>query len=185
MTGQRVSLKIVAVVLLVALVAVSAVAGRTITTNGANVFVGEENLRFTAIPTNETVTCWVHYSEPSGKLQDPPWFHPPLRATNGVIAELGGDVPVGTYYVFTNADGASVLDWTSSRGYVDVQTPEVKLDVVLSNSRSDSVDGKFISRDDLLEFKLANNLVGLPGATMDIRQIRSRVEMGHRNSRRS
>ena len=43
MTGRRVALKVLAVVLLVALVAVPLVAARTITTNGANVFVGEED----------------------------------------------------------------------------------------------------------------------------------------------
>ena len=79
MTGRTVFLMIVAVVLLVALVVAPAVAGRTITTTGANVFVGEEDLIFTAIPANETVAWWAHYYDTStGSLMEP-------SATNGVI----------------------------------------------------------------------------------------------------
>ncbi|HQD26136.1 MAG TPA: PEGA domain-containing protein, partial [Methanoculleus thermophilus] len=165
MTGRRVSLTIVAVALLVALVVVPVAAGRTITTTGANVFVGEEDLSFTAIPANETVVWWVHY------LDDSPggnWYSLPLRATNGVITELNGDIPVGLYYVFTNAVETNLSDRTSARGYINVQTPEVKLDVVLSNSRLDSVNGKSVTHDNTLDFELMNNLNGLPNGVMNI-----------------
>jgi hypothetical protein len=46
--------------------------------------------------------------------------------------------------------------------------PDATLDVVLNTSPKDSVNGKLVTRDSLLDFKLMNNLNGLPGAAMNI-----------------
>ena len=72
MTGQRVSLKIVAVVLLVALVAMPAVAGRTIK-SGDTIYTGEEGLNFIgfgALGINQTSGMLVHYADPTAGLVD-------------------------------------------------------------------------------------------------------------------
>ncbi|MCE5337290.1 MAG: PGF-CTERM sorting domain-containing protein [Methanomicrobiaceae archaeon] len=145
-------------VLAAALVVAPAVAARTITTTGANAFVGEEDLSFTAVPAGETVIQWVHYSDPTAGTIDKT-----LTATNGVITELNKGIPTGSYYVFTDAAAADPANRLTAAGYVNVQNPEVTIDVVLNDSRKDSVNAKSVTRDNELAFKLTNNLNNFPG----------------------
>ena len=154
MTGWRVSLKVLAVVLLVALVIVPAVAGRAITTAGTNVFVGEENLDFTGGDFTGT-TQLVHYTGKVGESS----IDKTIMLSAGK-ADLTGGIPTGSYYAIGSLHPTVT--------YVNVQFPEVKLDVVLSNSRSDSVNGKSVTRNIILDFKLMNNLNGLPNGVMNI-----------------
>jgi len=166
MTGQRVSLKIVAVVLLVALVAMPAVAGRTIK-SGDTIYTGEEGLNFIgfgALGINQTSGMLVHYADPTAGLVDKTIFIYNVANFELIPADVG--TAIGFYYIFPS--GFPDLHPANATGYVNIKKPEVELDVVLSNSRSDSISGKSIARNDSLEFKLANNLVGLPGATMNI-----------------
>ena len=161
-------LMVVAMVLVAALVVAPAAARDTaISTNGANVFIGEEDLNFTySVPAGETVAKWVHYSDPSAGTVDKT-----LSATNGNITRLDKGIPTGSYYVFTNAATADTANRSTSIGYVNVQEPSVTLDVVLNSSgqvTKDSLNGKTVTRDTLVAFKLVNNLYNLPGAAMNI-----------------
>jgi len=157
-------LMIVAMVLVAALVVAPATAARTISTNGANVFIGEEDLNFTYnVPAGETVNQWVHYSDPSAGTIDKT-----VSATNGIISELNSGIPTGSYYVFTNGASADPSNRSSAIGYVNVQSPSVTLDVVLNTSQKDSVNGKTVTRDALLDFKVTDNLNGLTGATLNV-----------------
>ena len=149
---------VVAMILVAALVVAPATAARTITATGANAFVGEEDLSFTAVPAGETVMQWVHYSDPTAGTIDKT-----ITATNGVITELNKGIPTGSYYVFTDAAAADPANRLTAAGYVNVQNPEVTLDVVLNDSRKDSVNTKSVTRENELAFKLTNNLNNFPG----------------------
>ncbi len=166
MTGKRASLKVIVAVLLFALVVVPAVAGRTIR-SGDTIYTGEEGLNFVgfgALGINQTSGTLVHYADPvAGAVDNIIHIY---NAANFELSPAAVGATIGSYYVF--ASGFPDLHPADAAGYVNIKRPEVELDVVLSNSRSYSVDGEFVSQNDLLEFKLANNLVSLPGATMNI-----------------
>jgi len=162
MYSERTAFLLAIVLVLAAALVVAPVAARTISSNGALVFIGEEDLSFVYnVPAGETVAQWVHYSDLSAGTID--YF---LVATNGNISELVGGIPTGTYYVFTATGDPANL--ATAVGYVNVQVPDATLDVVLNTSPKDSVNGKLVTRDSLLDFKLMNNLNGLPGAAMNI-----------------
>ena len=144
---------IVTMVLLAALVVAPVAAARTITTTGASAYVGEEDLTFTAVPLGETVMQWIHYSDPTAGTIDKT-----LTAAAGVIDELGKGIPTGSYYVFTDAPVADPSDRATAAGYVNVQTPQATLDVVLNTSHMDSVNGKTVTRSTVLDFRLGNNV---------------------------
>jgi len=166
MTGRRAFLKIVAVVLLVGLVVAPVVAGRTVG-SGDTIYAGEEDLNFVGFGTlavNQTAGRLVHYTDYAAGVWDKV-----IYITNPADFELTeSDVgtTTGSYYVFPS--GAWDLHPENAAGSIYIDIPKVRLDVVLSNSRLDSVDGKSVTHDNKLDFKLANNLVGLPGATMNI-----------------
>ncbi len=144
---------IVTMILLAAVLIAPVAAARTISTNGATVFIGEENLDFTAIPAGETVTHWVHYSDPSAGVVDKIIMTP-----HGVISELNRGIPSGSYYVFTDAATADLSNWLTAAGYVNVQNPTTMLDIVLDSSRKDSVNGRSVPRDTSLNFKFNSNV---------------------------
>ncbi|MDN5339350.1 MAG: hypothetical protein PWQ30_459 [Euryarchaeota archaeon] len=159
-------LMVVAMVLAAALV-VAPAAARTIDTNGTTIYVGEENVNFAPnstivngfgafVPTN--VDRLVHYSDPSAGAVDNT-----ILAASGNITELTRSAvgtTTGTYYVFAGGDTGSR---NNAVGSVNIQYPEATLDVVLNTSRQDSVNGKSVTRDNELAFKLTNNLNGLKG----------------------
>jgi len=151
---------VVAMLLAAALVVTPVAAARTIATSGDTVYVGEENIAFTFEPA---VTQIVHYSDPTSGAIDKT-----ILASGGVIPELTSTAVgtvTGPYYVF-NAAGDPTNRSTAS-GYVNVQYPSVVLDVVLNSSQKDSVAGKSVTRDNLLDFKLTDNIV-IPTATIKI-----------------
>ncbi|MDI3507286.1 MAG: hypothetical protein PWQ69_1266 [Methanomicrobiaceae archaeon] len=150
-------LMVVAMLLAAALVVAPAAAGtRNVTNSGATVYVGEENV---TLGFALDATQIVHYSDPTAGAIDKTIS----LAPNGTIPELTrtavGTV-TGPYYVF-NASG-DLTDRSEALGYVNVQYPEVALDVVLNTSQKDSVAGKSVTRDNLLDFKLTDNIIGLP-----------------------
>jgi len=71
---------------------------------------------------------------------------------NGIAVDADGTVYVA------NSDDHCVRVF--ERSQVPTPTPNVVLDVVLNNSRLDSVNGRSISRNTALAFKLTNNLNG-------------------------
>jgi hypothetical protein len=157
-------LMVVAMLLVAALVVAPAAAARTITSTGANAFVGEEDLSFTDVPAGETVVQWVHYSDPSAGTIDRT-----LTATGGVINELNKGIPTGSYYVFTDAPTADPANRTTAAGYVNVQVPEATLDVVIDDaSRKDSVNGKSVTKTTPLLFKFGDNVDKAVNAKINI-----------------
>lgn len=166
-------LMVVAMLLVAALVVAPAAAARTVTENGTTIYVGEENINFApgsgttpfaAGFSSGDVKRLVHYSDPSAGAVDKTIN----AALNGNITELtktAVGTTTGTYYVFTSGDTA---DRNAAVGSVNIQYPDVALDVVLSSSPKDSVNGKSVTRDNELTFKLTNNIVGLTEATMNI-----------------
>jgi len=135
---------VVIAIFLMALVAAPATAARTITENGTNVFVGEENLVFDGDFAG--TTRLVHYV---GAI-DERFIDGSIAVTAGMVAGLNGGIPTGCYY----AIGSAYPGLT----YVNIQNPGVTLDVVLDNSRKDSVNGKSITRNTELAFKVGSNV---------------------------
>ncbi|MDN7013664.1 DUF3821 domain-containing protein [Methanoculleus sp. FWC-SCC3] len=76
----------------------------------------------------------------------------PFYVCNGIAVDADGTVYVA------NSDDHCVRVF--ERSQVPTPTPNVVLDVVLNNSRLDSVNGRSISRNTALAFKLTNNLNG-------------------------
>ena len=159
-------LMVVAMVLAAALVVAPAAAARTVTENGTTIYVGEENINFApgsgttpfaAGFSSENVKWLVHYSDPSAGAVDKTIN----AAQNGNITELtktAVGTTTGTYYVFTSGDTANR---NAAVGFVNIQYPDVALDVVLNQSQKDSVAGKSVTRDTKLDFKVTDNIVGL------------------------
>ena len=145
MVSEQTVFRIVVIaIFLMALVAAPATAARTITENGTNVFVGEENLVFDGDFAG--TTRLVHYV---GAI-DESSIDMSIAAPAGMVGSLNGGIPTGCYY----AIGSAYPDLT----YVNIQNPGVTLDVVLDNSRKDSVDGKSITRNAELAFKVGSNV---------------------------
>ena len=152
-------LMVVAMILVAALV-VAPAAARMVKESGGNVYVGEENINFAFEPN---ATQLVHYSDPTAGAIDNT-----IQASGGSVTELLATAigtKTGPYYVF-NSSG-DLTDRNTASGYVNIQYPDVALDVVLNDSRKDSVDGKSVTRDTKLAFKVTDNIVGL-NDTMDI-----------------
>ena len=151
---------VVAMILVAALVVAPAAArDATISTDGANVFVGEEDLNLTGPFAG--YDRLVHYSDYTAKTVDKTITVDP----SGNITELDKGIPTGAYYAFAPGIDPGM---GASLGYVNVQSPSVTLDVVLNTSQKDSVNGKTVTRDALLDFKVTDNLNGLPGGTLNI-----------------
>ncbi len=150
---------VVTMVLLAALVVAPAAARVDINTlePGDTVYVGEENLVFGPAFGPEPVTILVHFSDPSsGQIDRTIRVSPPFELTR---SDFG--TTTGTYYAFNQT--ADVITPANAAGHIFINIPSVTLDVVLNASRMDSVDGKSVTRDNVLDFKVLNNLVGFAG----------------------
>jgi len=148
-------LMVVAMILAAALV-VAPVAARSVSA-GSTVYVGEENVNFAG--ASGTNIRFVHLS---GSFDDWNIDNTILAGANGNISELTQSAvgtKTGTYYVVSDAMAPNKTN------YVNIQYPDVALDVVLNQSQKDSVAGKSVTRDTKLDFKLSNNIV-IPDATM-------------------
>ena len=138
--GMNVSM-VIAVAFLAALIVAPAAAARTISTNGANVFVGEENIGLAG--DFATTTQLVHYTGKVGESS----IDKTIPVTGSVVSEILKGIPVGNYY-----DAANTLH------YVTVKNPETILDIFLNASPKDSVNGRSISRGTGLNFKFYSNV---------------------------
>ena len=151
---------VVAMVLLAALVVAPAAARVDINTlePGDTVYVGEENLVFGPAFGPESVTKLVHFSDPSsGLIVRTIVVSPPFELTRSDIGTT-----TGTYYAFNQS--VNEITPANAAGHIFINIPSVALDVVLNTSLRDSVNGKSVGRDNILAFKLANNMNGYPGA---------------------
>jgi len=153
----------VVAMLLVAALVVAPVAARTVYP-GDNIYVGEENIQFDGVSGVYSNVRYVHLS---GSFNDWNIDNTILTDANGNISELTASTvgtKTGTYYVI-----ASGLSQNVSR-YVNIEYPKVELDVVLDTARSDSVNGKSVTRDTTIAFKLQDNIVfnGTPQPTIKI-----------------
>ncbi|MDN7026172.1 DUF3821 domain-containing protein [Methanoculleus sp. FWC-SCC1] len=149
------------VVLMAVSLLVAPAAARTVTP-GSTIYVGEEGLDLTGV--NAGITRLVHYSDFTAGAADNIIDIPTPNDYELTATDVGGIT--GTYYAW-NAAGIIVPNV-----FVVVKEADVTLDVVLNNSRTDSVAGKSVSRDTVLAFKIQNNVGGLytvvPNATMNI-----------------
>lgn len=155
-------LMVVTMLLAAALVVAPAAAGtRNVTNSGATVYVGEENVTL-VFESAINATQLVHYSDPTAGVIDKIIHLVP----NGTIPELTRTAVgtlTGPYYAFnTTTAGVELANRSQALGYVNIQYPEVALDIVLNTSQKDSVAGKSVTRDNLLDFKLTDNIIGLP-----------------------
>jgi PGF-CTERM protein len=147
-------LMVIAMVLVAALV-VAPAAARTSQdgiVSGDTIYVGEENLNFGAIGA---VGRLVHFSDPTAKAVDNI-----IEVSNPADFDVSSSA-VGTITGQYNAFAAGADPQTAtSLGFVIINIPDVKLDVVLNNSVTNSVNGKSVTRDNTLAFKVTNNLAG-------------------------
>jgi PGF-CTERM protein len=151
----------VVAMLLVAALVVAPAAARTVSTDGANVFVGEENLNLSG-SLFRGYDRLVHFSDYSAKSVDKTL----TVDANGNITELEKGIPTGPYYVFKSGDNPATA---AALGYVNVQTPVATLDIVINDaSRKDSVNGKSVTKNTPLAFKLGNNVDADVGAGINI-----------------
>jgi len=148
---------VVAMILAAALV-VTPVAARTISTSGANVFVGEENLNFSTVAPSPFIGTdrLVHYSDKGALVTDKIL----TVNTEGNITEFIKGIPTGIYYAINGA-GTEIAN-------VNVQNPETTLDVVLNSSQKDSVNGKSITRETRVDFKFFSNVDFLAAANVEL-----------------
>ncbi|ABN56483.1 MULTISPECIES: MEMAR_RS02690 family S-layer glycoprotein [Methanoculleus] len=158
-------LMVVAMVLAAALV-VAPAAARVVSSSGTTVYVGEEQLNFAGFGASGQVDQLVHFTNFGDRSIDKT-----IQADSvGNITELtraAVGTTTGPYYVFAVGEDPSTA---TPAGYVNVQYPDATLGVVLSSNTQESVDGKSVTRETPVAFKLTNNLNGLAGtgATMRI-----------------
>ncbi len=118
---------------------------------GDTIYTGEEDLDLTGVAPG--ITCLVHYNDFAAGTADNIISIPSANGFDLSAADVGGIT--GAYYAW-DSSGLIVPNV-----FVVVKVPDVTLDVVLNNSRSDSVAGKSVSRDTILAFELQNNVAGL------------------------
>jgi trimeric autotransporter adhesin len=145
---------VIAMVLVAALLVAPAAArtSQSDIVSGDTIYVGEENLNFGFAPTAARL---VHFSDPTAGAVDK-IIAVPNPADFELTSTAVGTV-TGTYYLF---DSTSTLIVTNQLGFVVVDIPSTTLDVVLNNSQTNSVNGRSVTRDNVLAFKLQNNLAG-------------------------
>jgi len=151
---------VVAMILAAALV-VTPVAARGVT-SGNNVFVGEENviLNTAAGGDFDSTTQLVHYTGTVGASSIDKTLT--VNAA-GKVEILEKGIPTGSYYA------RSVVPAVDLASYVNVQNPEVTLDAVLDDGAwKDSVNGKTVTRDTKLAFKIRSNVDTYDAVTGDV-----------------
>ena len=197
-TKRRYSMKsmtklMVVAMLLVAALVVAPVAARTYEnrtaadgigiyniSSGDTVYVGEEHLELNESDFNGTGPnglaggSLVHFTQFSDRIYDKR-----IMITDATDFKLNptdvGSV-TGIYHVFPS--GVSYTDPTVvANGTINVEIPSLKLDVVLTKSPIDSVDGKSVTRDTNVTFKLENNLYGFSGLTNDTDKPKLKIEV--------
>ena len=127
--------------------------------DGDTIFAGEEHLNVSALFGGEKNGRLVHFSDPSAGSVDK--IIEVANAHDFELIKTTVGSTTGTYYAFNKSgDPIGAIKGADERKYVVVDIPKVTLDVVLDNSRTDSVDGKSVTRDNVLAFKLQNNLAG-------------------------
>ncbi|WP_301663649.1 DUF3821 domain-containing protein [Methanoculleus frigidifontis] len=150
MKSYRITLSICCILLLVMGLLCAPAAARTVSA-GSTIYVGEEGLDLTAIDPG--IVRLVHYSDFTAGAADNMIDVPTANDFDLKAADVGGIT--GTYYAWS-ATGMIVPN-----AFILVKEPSATLDVVLNNSRSDSVDGKTVTRDTTLAFEIQNNVAGL------------------------
>ena len=122
--------------------------------DGDTIFAGEEHLNISALFGDGVSSGRLaHFSDPSTGAADKIITVADVTDFELIKSTVGSTT--GTYYAFEGSVKAP-----SAEKSVVVDIPDVRLDVVLDNSRTDSVDGKSVTRDNVLAFKLQNNLAG-------------------------
>jgi len=129
---------------------------------GDTIYVGEKNLAFNQSESWGVLTGGrlVHFTDTTANTTDKNIVI--SDATNFEVDSGKFGTVTGDYYVFR--PGATI-GYGNQAGTVFVDIPSVTLDVVLNKSRVDSVNGKTVTRDTKLDFKLDNNLDGFKGLT--------------------
>ncbi|WP_164913765.1 MEMAR_RS02690 family S-layer glycoprotein [Methanoculleus taiwanensis] len=129
---------------------------------GDAIYVGEDDLDLTGVAPG--ITRLVHYSDFTAGSADSIIDVANANDFDLSAESVGGTT--GTYYAWDNAG------LIAGNPFVIVKIPVATLDVVLNDSRTDSVNGKSVSRGTPLAFELQNNLGGLyatpAAALMDI-----------------
>jgi len=145
---------VVAMILAAALVVTPVAAGRVIAAGDTDIYVGEENVNFdTNFPTAVRL---VHYTDRAAEATDKIF-----TLVNGNVTEFTKGIPTGTYYLDTGTKAGELASF-------NVQVPEATLDIVLNNSKKDSVNGKTVTRNAVLDFKLGDNVVPAVNAGLNI-----------------
>ena len=143
---------IVVAMILVAALVVTPVAARNVA-SGNNVFVGEENVILNTAAGGDFAgtTQLVHYTGTVGGSSIDKTLS--VDTATGKVETLEKGIPTGSYYA------RSAVPAVNDKSYVNVQNPEVTLDVVLDDAfRKDSVNGKSVTRDTKLAFKVKSNV---------------------------
>lgn len=144
--------------LLAAALVVAPAAAREINSTGTIVYVGEENLKFNTTDTSGDfigageITKLVFFSDQTAEktiIINPDDFE---------LKKSDVGTKTGAYYIFNKT--APLTEKKYAVGTVEIQNPSVTIDVVLADARKDSVDGKTVTRNDELVFKVENNLHG-------------------------
>jgi PGF-CTERM protein len=123
------------------------------------VYVGEQHLNFAAGWTADLTAGarFVHYTDTTKGTYDKAVTISSPDDFELTSSDFG--TTTGTYYVFPiTASISDPVPAGTQTLYVDI--PKVTLDVVLQKSLIDSVNGKTVTRDNALAFKLQNNLGG-------------------------
>ena len=130
-------------------------------TSGDTIFAGEEHLNISTLFGDGDGKAkegrLVHFSDPSTGAADKIIEVADAHDFELIKGTVGSTT--GTYYAY-NKTGDAIGPVGDGRRYVVVDIPKVTFDVVLNNSRTDSVDGKSVTRDNVLAFKLQNNIAG-------------------------
>jgi len=160
MISERTVFPMVVMVLLAALVVAPVAARVDINTlePGDTVYVGEENLVFGPAFGPEPVTRLVHFSDPINQVVDKTIGI--ADPENFELMKSAVGTTTGTYYAFSQSAETTPAN---AAGHIVINIPSVALDVVLNASRMDSVNGKSVTRDNVLDFKVQNNLAGFAG----------------------
>jgi len=175
----------VVAMLLVAALVVAPAAARTSTlpdvndntvyniTSGDTIYVGEKNLVFDETTWGKDLSGGrlVHFTDTAANTTDKN-----IVISNAMDFEVESGkfgTVTGDYYVFAPA---TPVGYGNQAGTVFVDIPSVTLDVVLNKSPADTVKDRKVTRDDVLDFKLVNNLAGFSGVP-PAKQPRMKIEV--------
>jgi len=132
----------------------------------STVMVGTDTLALWTMP----VTKLCHYSDFSAGSVDNTLYTANPNSTELSASDVNGIY--GTYYAWNatgliGLNGSTAVDSSDYR-WIDIKMPELTLDVVLNNSRLDSVDGGSVTKDNVIDFKITNNLAAAFGTSSSL-----------------